>query len=601
MTVTLEDQPARMFDVTASQGALPKIAVEMVPLEQLELAPNPRRDIDPEGIRQLSVMLSRNGQAIPCIGRRTSKKKVVIYDGQRRKLAAEMSHTLAGTDGYEDLRPVVGLTVLLLDHEPAPGEVRRLQAQAQARADLSQRDKQDQFADCWTERAGLPDNDRIAMVCVDMGIKPKEAHNLRRQLALPDPIRERVAQRPAGDQLSITLANRLADMQEISPQITEAVAERVTSTELQALALKDLGAFVASTVRDNDDVYAVRLDDGAALDAADELRRAVKALPDDRLGDVAAALSIAVGSVAKHLADLADSAHKAMLRLVIDTHIRDRAAGGGYAWVYERGEDFADAVWLVDPVFMIELVAEHVGDEEAETIGPDARMFASDRTEDEDLQRAKEEEAAERAAKREREREGATRNIDLGSGVAATLVDPEVAQQAAARDVIVRLLAHTHPEVVAYGAGWTSRDRMKPVGDTGRFEPLTVDEIVAAEVELALSCEDPMRGIMTILSRFLSAYFLDEEGVTKSKDLGRERMARRLRDALPGGAHPVMSDVWAFMRPMLSPALIEMHRDRFVVDLEQGSTVDLEEANADRGLDDIADLLGDDNPDADAV
>ena len=48
---------------------------------------------------------------------------------------------------------------------------------------------------------------------------------------------------------------------------------------------------------------------------------------------------------------------------------------------------------------------------------------------------------------------------------------------------------------------------------------------------------------------------LDPAGVTRTKALGAERMARKLRDALPGGDHALRAAVWEFMRPMLSPAL----------------------------------------------
>ncbi len=46
----------------------------------------------------------------------------MIYDGQRRLLAAQASAQLAGTEGYEDLTPVQSLIVLLLDHEPVAGD-----------------------------------------------------------------------------------------------------------------------------------------------------------------------------------------------------------------------------------------------------------------------------------------------------------------------------------------------------------------------------------------------------------------------------------------------------------------------------------------------
>ena len=88
--------------------------------------------------------------------------------------------------------------MVLPDDAPSAEEIRRIQAQANQRESLSLVDQQEQLRDCWEARAGLTEPERIAAVCADLGISPKRAHNLRRQLALPDPIRTRVAEaRPA--------------------------------------------------------------------------------------------------------------------------------------------------------------------------------------------------------------------------------------------------------------------------------------------------------------------------------------------------------------------------------------------------------------------
>ena len=65
------------------------------------------------------------------------------------------------------------------------------------------------------------------------------------------------------------------------------------------------------------------------------------------------------------------------------------------------------------------------------------------------------------------------------------------------------------------------------------------------------------------------------DGVTRTKALGTERMARKLRDALPGEDSPLNSTVWEFMRPMLSPTLVEVNRDTFMADDDIRSTVEL--------------------------
>jgi hypothetical protein len=182
-----------LFDVTTVAKAPVEGCIERVELDALELAPNARREISREGIERLAGMLMRTGQLVPCIGHRPdpAKPRTLIYDGQRRLLAARASGELAGADGYQGLAPVQSLIVLLLDHEPGADEIRRIQAQANQRENLSLVDQQDQLRDCWDARIGLREADRITAVCADLGISAKRLHNLRRQLALPDPIRAR--------------------------------------------------------------------------------------------------------------------------------------------------------------------------------------------------------------------------------------------------------------------------------------------------------------------------------------------------------------------------------------------------------------------------
>ena len=270
----LPDPP--LFDVTdiAKKGV--EGSIERFGLDELELAPNARREISADGLERLAGLLMRAGQLVPLIGyRREAAGPVTVYEGQRRYLAAQKSHELAGTERYEGLDPVHSLIVLLLDHEPNADEIRRIQAIANnARESLSVVDQQNQFADCWLARAGLGDEDRIAAVCADLGISAKKAHNLRRQLTLPDPIRARVAERPVADQLSATMANQLATMNAIAPELTEAVAKRITSPELHDKAVKDLGAFVHRTVVEDEHTYAVRIDDGAMLDGHEQIQQA---------------------------------------------------------------------------------------------------------------------------------------------------------------------------------------------------------------------------------------------------------------------------------------------------------------------------------------
>src|SRR4051794_41278260 len=202
-----------LFDVTAIAAEPIDGTLERAPLEHLELAPNKRRDIAPESIQSLAAMLARTGQLVPCIGYRPdpADPKVVLCAGQRRLLAARASHTLARSPGFDGLAPVRSLIVLLLDHEPGEDELRRIQGQENAREPLSLRDQQEQFRDRWQARAGLRESDRMAVACAHRGINPSKGHTPPPQPTLPEPIRAPVAQRPAGDQLSVRMAHRLAD------------------------------------------------------------------------------------------------------------------------------------------------------------------------------------------------------------------------------------------------------------------------------------------------------------------------------------------------------------------------------------------------------
>src|SRR3954451_17677319 len=274
-------EPA-LSDVTTVPQARADGTLARVALEHVQLAPNQRRQINGEGIERLAGMLCRTGQLVPCIGHQPDpfQPEVVISAGPRRLLAAQASHQLAGQHGLEGLAPVHRLIVLLLDHTPSPDEIRRIQAQENQREELTLTDQQEQFRDCWAARAGLADENRVAAVCADLGISPKKAHNLRRQLTLPEAIRTRVADLPSGHQLSVTMANRLADMHAIAPELTGAVAERITTSELHDSALRDLGAFVHRTVVEDEHAYAVRIDDGALLDATEQVEHARPHLDD---------------------------------------------------------------------------------------------------------------------------------------------------------------------------------------------------------------------------------------------------------------------------------------------------------------------------------
>ena len=393
------------------------------------------------------------------------------------------------------------------------------------------------------------------------------------------------------------MANKLADMHELAPQLTEAVAKRITSGDLHDKAIRDLGAFVHRTVVEDEHTYAVRIDDGAMLDAAEQVDHARAHLTDCGQGQIAAILGCEVQRLDRELDALAARARARALKLRITPEIRDRARNGRYAFVHDRGQDFAAGIWVVDPAFMLDLVHEQLNDGDS-TPAREESYFAGARINDDELRDAAAEDERRRAQARARHAEATRSNLGLGHDIRAGLIQPTEAQLHALRQILCRLLVRDHRQVIAYGAGWTDPDRQRPVGDTGRHEPAHVDAIIEAELERALDDPDPLRGIAQLTARWAAALVLDPAGVTRTKALGTERMARTLHDALPGGEEALRSAVWEFMRPMLSPALAALNRDAFGIDCAVETTVDL---HGHRAASDLHELNLDDDPEVEAA
>jgi len=209
-------------------------------------------------------------------------------------------------------------------------------------------------------------------------------------------------------------------------------------------------------------------------------------------------------------------------------------------------------------VFIIELVHEQLQLHTDDTPVREEAYFADAKLDDEELRAAGKEDHERRKAQRARQAEAATSNLGLGHDLRAGLIDPTPSQLQALKAIVCHLLARHYRDVIAYGAGWTDQQRQQPVGDSGRHEPR-----------------------------------LDPDGITRTKTLGTDRMARRLADAPPGGESALRAAVWEFLRPMLSPSLAALHRDAFVHDQPIETTVALD---AHRSESDLADSdLGDDD------
>ena len=584
-----------LFDVTTIAKAPVEGTIERVALDHLELAPNPRTHISHDSIQSLAALLMRTGQLIPCIGHRPNPNQptVLLYDGQRRLLAANASHQLAGTDGFEGLAPVRTLIVLLLDHQPTPDETRRIQAQANQREELTLQDQQQQFADCWHARAGLPDDDRVLAVCADLGISPKRAHNLRRQLTLPEQIRERVAERPTGQQLSVTMANRLADMHELAPNLTHAVAKRITSTDLHDSALRDLGAFVHRTIVEDEHTYAVRIDDGALLDAAEQIEHARAHLTATDRDQLAHILACEPGKVDRELDTLTARAKTKALKIKITPETRDRARVGRFAYVHQRGQDFADGIWVVNPLFMIDLVREHLADHHDDQPAREEAFFAGAALDDDDLRTAGQEDRERRNAHRacaKPRRPTATSDSATTSAPGSWTPPPANCTRSK------RSSATSSPTTTATSSPTAPAGPTKTANSQSATpaatNPANPTRSSTPRLQRALEDPDPLRGIAQLTASWAAAFVLDPDGITRTKTLGTERMARKLADALPGGPNPLRAAVWEFLRPMLSPRLAALHRDTFVFDQPLETSVELAAHRAESDLADL-DLGGD--------
>lgn len=558
--------PKAMFDSTDKPAAPSIGSLEFIALDAITLAENPRHDINPADIEDLSARLLTTGQVEPCGGRRNDDGSVTVYTGQQRKLAADLTHELVKTPGFSGHRPVEGLWVLLRDDLKSVADWRRYQAQENSGVPLSIRDKQDQFAFFWEHWSGLPEDERLRRARTDAGIGATEARDLLRQLSLPEEVRRRVARRPRGDEISVALANTLAEIHDASPPLAQAIADWVTTEDRRRLATRDVTAVIA-TVSQSDEAYAVRLHAGTTLDTAAEIHRAVRHLPDHRLAEAAHTLGTSVAEIPRALAEMATAATLEERRTPIDQQTIDRAANGHFAYVANGAPNASDATWLVDPLFMIDLAADSTHTTAAKPpAAPETRQDATTSTDS--GRPAADRSEASTAEPTPGHLDAVSRNLGLGDDIAAQLTDPTADQLAATRDFLVHLVSTHLADAIAYGAGWTDRDRMQR-NPTGGHDPLPADAILDVEIDRALRDDDPMRGLLHLVARAGAALMLDPEGTRADGELGRRRIAPRLDGPLTSGANPLGEALWRVMKPMLSPALEAMHGPRYDPDAAQ--------------------------------
>jgi hypothetical protein len=81
------------------------------------------------------------------------------------------------------------------------------------------------------------------------------------------------------------------------------------------------------------------------LDGAEQVEHARRHLGAECHTEVAATLGC---DTDKLDSELAARARSSTLKLRVDATLRDRAANGRYGWVFERGQDFAAGIWVID-------------------------------------------------------------------------------------------------------------------------------------------------------------------------------------------------------------------------------------------------------------
>jgi hypothetical protein len=311
-------------------------------------------------------------------------------------------------------------------------------------------------------------------------------------------------------------------MHELAPELTEAVAQRISTPDLHDAALRDMGAFVHRTIVEDDTTYAVRIDEGALLEADAQLAHARAHLSPAGRRQTARLLGCTHDELDPRLDALAVRARRGAVSVRVDAALRDRARVGRYAYVHERGRDFAAGIWVIDPVFMLDVIRERLDAAEADeaTTARDERYFAGAGLKTPDLAAAAAEDRDRRAHARARRAEAVRSNLGLGHDLRAGLLEPTGEQLQAFKAIVCHLMAAHQRDVLAYGAGWTDLDRQRPVGDGARREPRSVDAIVDAELRAALAEPDPLRAIAGLVARWAAAFLLDPDGVTRTKALG---------------------------------------------------------------------------------
>ena len=393
------------------------------------------------------------------------------------------------------------------------------------------RDRQEQFIDCWLDHDRTrTKTTRIAAVCEELGYSATLARNLRRQMTLPEDLRVRVADRPTGPSSRSrwpTCSPTCTRSPRSSPSGRRADHQHRPPSRRRWRAS---ASSCTRTVVEDEELYAVRIDEGAAVLDAHERDRTRPGAPHRRWTRSAAPRTRRREPTSSTRSWRASPTRRAPAgaKIDVDRVLRERADAGRYAWVYpprrrlrRRGMGHRPRV----PARRDRTSAmKDTKRPPARTRRCSAPRASATRTSA--PPRSGLPPSAPRRANAVAD--GQNSNLGLGHDIARKRSTPRQ-QLDALRRVVAHLFCEHFTSIIAYGAGWSDRARQQPVGDSERFEPRSANAIIEAELERALQEPDPLRGILQIVSRFAAAFVLDRNGVTATTSLGSTRSHRGSR------------------------------------------------------------------------
>ncbi len=639
------DAAPGLFDSTVGRAPAPHPLGEgktkelrSVALDQIDLHPiNARKRLNEEGLKRLAEMMMVHGQSTPIIGREVDGR-FHAYVGQRRYMAASISHTLAGTPGYEGLSPITHLDIIVLNWTPTPREIAILQAQENANEQLGYRDLVAQCLDCWNEREGMAEPDRVRAVSVDIDATPAFVRELMSLSILPQGVLDRVtkAGNVQGNAIGVRFAMRLAEVYKASPALGDAIARRISTTDDYREAATDLSAFInkmigqgrdvqtdeaAKAVGDDDTSEGKKGDDTqntvtdlpyvrtlrqqSPLLMTDELAAAQRALTDEdraRLRPILKPYLKAsedlekIDEILRRLTDDAGASNRVSY-LPVTPQMRDAARAADVVFIQKVGGDFADWMWVIDPVWMISTIATHLADteEEAKARGSNAGggviKGSSSSLEDHD-EDGREEARSSRASDisaAETRAQAKARNADIRDGLAAfwTSKDDVVLRRTAALEALIELIFSTHREPIAYYAGWTNSEYQQPKASGQGYEPMPADRILEAErLRIRkLAAKNPTLAMFALVEAVFGGALLDTDGINSASGriMGSDKAERVFRDLIPGGDTDLRRALWAVFADGLQPHTREKHVTSFVF-TDANSSADLAVASEDAPL-----------------